>query len=57
MIEKIGGTGEKSYEDLPPGDPISSCGSTAKMERLLGVELGKMVGIFDGLSRTVDRVQ
>lgn len=57
LIEKIGGSGQKNYENLPAGDPVSSCGTTAKMESILGVERQKMVAIVDGLSLTVDSIR
>lgn len=44
---------DKSYQDLPDGDPEQSSGTTSKMLRVMGIELQEMVGITEGLSETI----
>ena len=44
---------DKTYQDLPEGDPEQSNGTTDKMVRLLGIDMHGMVRIALGLSETI----
>jgi hypothetical protein len=43
----------KTYSDLPKGDPEQSLGTTDKMLRLLGTDLEGMEQISNGLHKTI----
>jgi UDP-glucose 4-epimerase len=44
---------DKTYQDLPEGDPEQSNGTTDKMVRAMGIDLHGMVRIMEGLSKTI----
>lgn len=44
---------DKTYQNLPEGDPEQSNGTTDKMVRLLGIDMHGMVRIALGLSETI----
>ena len=44
---------DKTYQDLPEGDPEKSNGTTDKMVRVLGIDLHGMVRTAVGLSKTI----
>lgn len=44
---------DKTYQELPEGDPEQSNGTTDKMVRVLGIDLYGMVRIAVGLSKTI----
>jgi UDP-glucose 4-epimerase len=54
LIDSVGVKVEKIYQELPAGDPEHSKGTTAKMQRLLGIDLESMVPIDAGLLSTID---
>jgi UDP-glucose 4-epimerase len=57
LAEKIGYDVHKIYQDLPNGDPEKSNGSTGKMEKILNVNLTKLVQLDDGLASTIDFIK
>ncbi len=57
LMDELGATSKKIYTELPPGDPKKSCGTTAKMERVLGTDLKAMTDILPGLSSTIESIR
>ena len=57
LIDAVNVKVDKLYKDLPIGDPKRSVGSTEKMQRLLGIDLDRMVTIESGLKLTIESLR
>lgn len=56
LIEIIGSNSEKTYRELPLGDPMESNGTEAKLLQLLDVKTSDFISIEAGLVSTVDYI-